>query len=442
MKTARQLAVDVLLKVEKDAAYSVIALDQAVKAAKLSGADASFAAALVYGVLERQITLDAIIGQYVKKGVRALDREILILLRMGVYQLCFMDGVPARAAINETVSLVPYVKKTSARGMVNAILRNVQRAGADVLSFAKRYAPIERLSVETSCPVWLLKQWETQYSRADAEAMAKAALERPPLYARVNPLKTDADTLCEVLARQGVTAQKHEWIENCVVLSDTGSLLRLDAFRDGWFHIQDAASQLCAQALGAQPGDTVLDVCAAPGSKSFTIAQQMNNQGAVHAFDLYEHKCRLIEEGAQRLGLSIVDASVRDARTGDDLPMADRILCDVPCSGLGILRRKPEIRFKDPASFADLPKLQYEILSHSAKSLKPGGVLVYSTCTTNKAENEDVVLRFLSENNWAAPLNLSEKFGKIDFIQDFMAVLLPHQTNTDGFFFAAMTRRE
>ena len=164
MKTARQLAVDVLLKVEKDAAYSVIALDQAVKAAKLSGADASFAAALVYGVLERQITLDTIIGQYVKKGVRALDREILILLRMGVYQLCFMDGVPARAAINETVSLVPYVKKTSARGMVNAILRNVQRAGADVLSFAKNYAPIERLSVETSCPVWLLKQWEAQYS--------------------------------------------------------------------------------------------------------------------------------------------------------------------------------------------------------------------------------------------------------------------------------------
>ena len=442
MKTARQLAVDVLLKVERDAAYSVIAFDQAVRSAKISGADASFAAALVYGVLERQITLDAVIGQYVKKGIRALDREILVLLRLGVYQLCFLDGVPARAAINETVSLVSYVKKASARGMVNAILRNVQRAGEEVLSFTQKDSPIKRLSVETSCPVWLLKQWEEQYSKADAEAMAKAALQRPPLYARVNPLKTDADELCEVLTRQGVTVQKHDWIENCVVLSDTGSLTRLEAFQNGWFHIQDAASQLCAQALGAQPGDTVLDVCAAPGSKSFTIAQQMNNRGVVHAFDLYDHKCKLIEEGARRMGLSIVDASVRDARTGAVLPMADRILCDVPCSGLGILRRKPEIRFKDPAAFADLPKLQYEILSRSAQSLKPGGVLVYSTCTTNQAENEDVVLRFLSENNWAAPLNLSEKFGKIDFIQNFMAVLLPHQTNTDGFFFAAITRRE
>ena len=443
MKTARQIALDVLCRVEEDGAYSAIAFDKAAQAAGLKPQDTAFAAALVYGVLERRITLDWRLNPYLKKGVKALDCAVRNALRIGVYELCHMESVPDRAAVNEAVSLVRYAKKASAAGMVNAILRGFIR-DEKPLRLPDRKKQFDRhLSVKYGIPEWLIKQWRTQYGAKEAEHLAKATLSRPPLYARVNTLKTSADALIETLRAEGVQAQKHQWLDNCLILSQTGSIDALKAYHDGLFYIQDLSSQVCAYTLGAKPGDTVLDICAAPGSKSFTTAQYMENRGTVLSFDLYEHKCRLIEQGAKRLGISVIQADIRDGATDSrELPMADRILCDVPCSGLGIVRRKPEIRFRSEESVNELPELQYRILCNAARFLKPDGVLIYSTCTTNKNENEAVVKRFLKENNWASPLQFTPLSDTIDIIENFMATLLPHRTGSDGFFFAALTRKE
>lgn len=443
MKTARQTALDVLCRVEEDGAYSAIAFDKAAQQNGLKPQDTAFAAALVYGVLERRITLDWQLNPYLKKGVKGLDCAVRNALRIGMYELCHMESVPDRAAVNEAVSLVRYAKKASAAGLVNAVLRGFIR-DEKPLKLPDRKKQFDRhVSVRYGIPEWLIKQWRTQYGAKEAEQMAAATLERPPLYARVNTLKTTADVLIALLKQEGVSATAHPWLENCLMLTNTGSIDALKAYRDGLFYIQDLSSQLCARMLGAKPGDTVLDICAAPGSKSFTAAQYMENRGAIHSFDLYEHKCRLIEQGAKRLGISIVQAAIRDgAEDTRELPMADRILCDVPCSGLGIVRRKPEIRFRSEESVDELPELQYRILCNATRFLKPGGTLIYSTCTTNKKENEAVVKRFLKENNWAVPLQFTPLSDTIDIIENFMAVLLPHRTGSDGFFFAALTRKK
>ena len=443
MKTARQIALDVLCRIEEDGAYSAIAFDKAAQAADLKAQDTAFAAALVYGVLERRITLDWRLNPYLKKGVRSLDCAVRNALRIGVYELCYMESVPDHAAVNEAVSLVRYAKKASAAGLVNAVLRGFLRDDKP-LKLPDRKKQFDRhVSVKYGIPEWLVRQWRTQYGAAEAEKIADSTLSRPPLYARVNTLKATADELIAALCADDVQAQKHPWLENCLLLSNTGSIDALKAYRDGLFYIQDLSSQLCAYTLGARPGDTVLDICAAPGSKSFTAAQYMENRGKIFSFDLYEHKCRLIEQGAKRLGISVIKADIRDGETDTrDLPMADRILCDVPCSGLGIVRRKPEIRFRSEESVDALPELQYRILCNAARFLKPGGILIYSTCTTNKKENEAVVKRFLKENNWAAPLHFTPLSDTIDIIENFMAVLLPHRTGSDGFFFAALTRKE
>lgn len=442
MKTARQLALDTLCRVESDGAYSAIAFDRAAKRSGLPPRDVSYAAALFYGVLERRITLDAMLSPYLKKGGASLDCPVRNILRMGAYELYYMDAAPDRAAVNEAVALARYAKKTSAGALINAVLRRFLREGKPLPLPDAGRDPDGYFSVRYGVPAWIIRQWTEQYGSGTAEALAKAALSRPPLYVRANTLKTTADELAASLALQGVKAEKCASLENCLMLSGTGSIDRLPAYGDGLFYVQDFSSQMCVRALAPRPGDTVLDICAAPGSKSFTAAQMMENRGRIFAFDLYPHKCRLIEKGAARLGITIIKAKVRDGAQ-DEAPLApaDRILCDVPCSGLGILRRKPEIRFKDEAALAGLPELQYRILTNAARFLKPGGVLVYSTCTTNREENEKVVERFLQENSWAAPLQFPAGFDTIGTIGNFMATLLPHQTGGDGFFFASLTRK-
>lgn len=442
MKTARQLALEVLCRVESEGAYSAIVFDRTAQKSGLPEREVSYAAALFYGVLERRITLDYMLSPYLKKGISSLDCAVCNILRMGVYELCFMDAVPDRAAVNEAVLLARYAKKSSAGGLVNAVLRSFIRDGKPLNLPDRKKNRTRHVSIKCGCPEWLVRQWTKQYGRETAERLAESSLSRPPLYARVNTLKISADALLASLWEQGVQAEKHPWLENCLTLSKTGSIESLPAYRDGLFYIQDLSSQLCTHVLSARPGDTVLDICAAPGSKSFTAAQMMENCGKILAFDLYEHKCRLIEDGARRLGISIIDAAVRDgAADHRELPQADRILCDVPCSGLGILRRKPEIRFKPEEELSGLPALQYRILENAARFLKPGGTLIYSTCTTNREENEKVVARFLAENSWAAPLQFVDKFDTIETIGNFMATLMPHQTGSDGFFFASLTRK-
>lgn len=445
MKTSRQLVYETLLSVYKDEAYSNIALNNAIGGAKLSKQDASFASRLFYGVLERRITLEHIIKGYLapNKKFEKLDIQIVIIISMGLYELLFMEKVPDNSAVDESVKLAAYARKASAKGFVNAVLRGFIRDEKEIKYPDKEKNEVLYYSVKYACPEWLFKMWTEQYDKETAIKLAEASLEPSRVTVRVNTLKTTADKLIGFLENRGVKAEKHEYLEDCLYLHETGSLERLPQFKQGLFHVQDASSQLCARVLNAKPGQSVIDMCSAPGSKSFTVAELMENEGEIHSFDLYEHKLKLINDGAKRLGIKIIKTALGDGtRFNREIKKADRVLCDVPCSGLGIIRRKPEIKFKNPDDFQFLPTVQLSILKNASNYVKAGGILVYSTCTTNKKENEEVINQFLSENNSFKPLQLSSILSTIDHMGNFMTTLMPHINNCDGFFIAALQKTE
>lgn len=440
MKTSRQTAYDTLLSVFKNKAYSNIALNKTLAENKLENKDKTFATALFYGVLERKITLDYILKKYSKKRINKLDKEVLIILEMGIYQLLYMDSVPDSAAVNECVKLVSYARKASAKPFINAVLRGFIRDKKEFILPDIKQDKLSYYSIKYSCPKWLFSQWEEQYDIDTAIELSKASLKRPPLTVRVNTLKTTTDKLINYLDNRGVKAKKHDYLEDCLFLEDTGSIEKLPQYKQGLFYVQDASSQLCVKALNPSKNQTVLDICSAPGSKSFTMAQYMQNQGEIYAFDLYEHKLKLIKDSAKRLGISIIKTAIQDgAVKNDNIKKADCILCDVPCSGLGIIRRKPEIKYKELKDFDDLPQIQYSILQNASSYVKNGGHLVYSTCTTNKKENEEVINKFLTKNISFKPLQLPLNVSKIDDIGSNIT-LLPHINNSDGFFIAAFVK--
>lgn len=440
-KNLRQTVFDTLSRVSKDSAYSNIAVDKAIKNDELDKSQAAFVTALFYGVLEMNITLDYAISKYVKKGIKSVDIEILIILRMGFYQLLYMDSVPDNAAVDESVKLTMYARKASAKGFVNAVLRSFIRDKKEIKFPDINKNIIQHYSIKYSCPEWILKQWTDQYGIDTAKLLAESTLNRPPLTIRVNTLKTTSEKLIGYLENRGVKAVKHQYLENCLVIEQSGSIDKLPQYKQGLFYVQDTASQLCAKALNAKPDETVLDICSAPGSKSFTIAQAMENKGKIYAFDLFEHKLKLIQASAKRLGIEIIETKLQDGTIfNENIHKADKVLCDVPCSGLGIIRRKPEIKYKTEEELKDLPKIQYEILCNASKYVKDDGILIYSTCTTNKKENDEVAQRFLKNNNYYKPLQLSEILSKIEGMGDFSVTLFPHINDCDGFYIAAFQK--
>ena len=443
MANPRSVALNVLLKIEQEQAYSNLALSNAIRENRLGGVDSAFVSALVYGVLERQITLDYIIKQYSKIPLRKIEIKTKLILRMGVYQLLFMDKVPDSAAVNESVNLAKKHRLQKSSGFINGILRSITRAEPKY-SLPDGKDKIYYYSIKYSAPQDLVRLWINSYGESNAVAILESLSGRPPICARVNTVKTDADSLTGMLEKEGVKAEKITFLPGALYLSHTGAIENLRAFREGLFHIQDASSQLCVSFLDPKPREIMLDVCAAPGGKSFTAAEMMDDRGKVFSFDLYDQKVRLMESGAKRLGLTSVRASVRDAAVGVPLPVADRVLCDVPCSGLGILSRKPEIRCKDGLLSSDLPQLQYRILERSAQYLAAGGRLVYSTCTLNPRENNEVAARFLSEHPdfEGVPLRLPDGVERAFDEREYEITLMPHTARTDGFYCAAFGRRQ
>lgn len=438
---ARLIALQALLRVHKDDGYSNIVLNQTLKKAGLNARDAGFVSALFYGVLERMMTLDYMIQRYSKIPLKKISPDVLEILRLAFYQLCYMDKVPPSAAVNEAVSLARLRRQEKAAGFINAVLRSFVRAGssAQLPEGDSRRA----LSIRHSCPEWIIALWQNAYGQQTAKKLLEQLAGRPPLTIRANNLKSSAEELSHELEERGLPVKRVAYIEGALQLKDTGSIETNAAFREGKFHVQDLASQICCLALGPKPGECVIDVCSAPGGKAFTIAERMENQGELLAFDLYEAKVNLIREGARRLGITILKADVRDAANPEtELPPADRVLCDVPCSGLGILRRKPEIRYKNPESLDSLPDLQYRILRSSARLCKPQGVLLYSTCTLNPAENGRVADRFLREHPDFAPLPLllPQQLIRNSFEPEHQLSLMPHLHGTDGFFLSAFKR--
>lgn len=418
----RFLAYKILLKIEKDKAYSNLTLDNTLE--KEEAGHEPFVRALVYGVIERKITLDYILSFYLSQPIKKLKPQVLTVLRMGAYQIKFMDKVPVSAAVNESVKLIKKQGLSFASGLVNSVLRKV---ADNEIVYPKDENSIEYLSVKYSCPKSLIEQYISDYGIEDTVGILETSLDVPPLVLRVNILKTTVENIIEGFEKEGVIVESCE-IPNAVIVKE-GNVFSTSLYKQGYFHVQDLASQICIKELDVKPNDTVLDMCSAPGGKSFTMAENMENKGKIFAFDLYEHRLSLINSGAKRLGIDIIKTEARDAGVKyDDIPLADKILCDVPCSGLGVIRRKPEIKYKDLGFVDKLTDLQYNIICSVATYLKPCGRLVYSTCSLNKAENEKVCERFL------------ESHKDFKLIENSPVTLMPHKDNTDGFFYAVFTK--
>ena len=432
MATARQIAYQALIKTEKDGAYSNLALDAVLSKSGLDTRDKSFVSNLFYGVIERQITLDYNLALYLTKPLKKLKTEVLTIMRMGAYQILFMDKVPDSAAVNESIKLSKKNGAAYASGLINAVLRKVSATG---LSLPQTENKAEYLSVAYSCPVWLVNKWCSEYGEEDAEMMLRASVGSADNYIRVNNLKTDSDRLISILADEGIDTEK-TYNEGTLKVNFNGrDIEKLSAYKSGLFHVQDMASQLCAKALGAKENDTVFDLCSAPGGKAYTICEMMNNKGKVLCFDIYDNRVSLIIKGAQRLGLSSIEGRVGDASVfNESLGFADKVLCDVPCSGLGIIRRKPEIRYKKEEDLQGLPDIQYSIICNASRYVKNGGRMVYSTCTLSKAENEDVCRKFLESHGDFRSVGV---FSQDD---EHMKTLMPHKNESDGFFIACFER--
>lgn len=417
----RFLAYKVLSKIERDKAYSNIAVDAVLNQNEASSAP--FVCALVYGVIERKITLDYYLSQLLTQPIKKLNPQVLTILRMGVYQIKYMDKVPVSAAVNESVKLSKKVKCGFASGLINSVLRKIASTEIELPNTDNK---IYNMSIAYSCPENLVTHFVNDYGYIKAEEILKASVGAVPVFLRVNTLKTTSNDLIDMLANEGITAKS---LGNGTSLEvvDGGAVFKTELYKKGYFHAQDLASQDCILNFAPKKNDVVFDMCAAPGGKSFTMAQMMENQGEIYSFDLYDHKIKLINDGAKRLGINIINAQIGDASVyNPDLPKADKILCDVPCAGLGVIRRKPEIKYKDFTFVDKLCELQYNILENSALYLKEKGVIMYSTCSLSNKENVEICRRFLEEHK--------------DFKNGGMVTSFPHEKGSDGFFYAILIR--
>lgn len=438
--TVRELAMQILMEVHADGAYANVALVRAMRAAQLTDRDRRFLTELVYGTVKAGDTLDYMIAQYLKAGKARVQAQIRELLRMGIYQLFFMDKVPASAACNTAVELAKKYGRKGADSFVNAVLRAAVRAPECAAIPAGRGARL--LALREQHPFWMVERWVRLYGYERTEELCRCNNTNAPLSLRVNTLRISRAELLRQLAAAGVTAEASALVPDGIVVTRHGALDALAPLREGLCQVQDESSMLVAHVLGAAPGMTVIDACAAPGGKTTHIAQRMENRGHIHAFDIYEGKVARIENNAKRLGINIIDAAVCDARTIGPrcADAADRVLVDAPCSGLGVLRRKPDARWRRThTELRTLPHLQQEILGSASAAVKRGGVLVYSTCTMEAKENERVVTRFLE----AHPDFVLEETGAFlpcEKRAERMIQIFPTTGGPDGFFIARMKR--
>ncbi len=435
--TARQVAFLTLLKIEKDKAYSNIALDSAVKAYSLDSTDCAFISRLVYGVTERKITLDFVFSKFLKQPIKKLKPELLVILRLGTYQILFMDKIPDSASVNESVLLAKSNKCDFAAGLVNAVLRKVSENGKSILASLDGE---ERVSVIYSAPLELVKFLNYHYNEENAEMILKSALNTKEITIRVNTLKTTDDELIEILKEENVVAKK-TFLENALILETNGAVYELSAYKNGLFYVEDISSQICVSQLGLKENDKFIDICSAPGGKSFTAAQYMNNKGEIYSCDIHSHRVELIKSGAERLGLTCIEPIENDATVfNKKLMNADCVLCDVPCSGLGIIGKKPEIKYKSLDETKELLPLQKQILMTASQYVKKGGILIYSTCSINPNENRKVCDWFLKENDEFETIKVAPDIERCIDEGDYLT-LTPHINNCDGFFIAKFIRK-
>ncbi len=432
---ARETALSVLIACRREGGWSNGVLKEILQKDNLDRREAALATRLCYGVLQNRITLDFYLKQLLTGKLRDLHPALHDILRLGLYQLYMMDKIPESAAVNESVALAKKYcpKQKNAPGLVNAVLRNAVRRKQE-LKAPKGYEEMY------SHPQKLIDLLKADLGGKRLEAMLKANNETPPTVVQVNTLKTTPGTLQERLTREGAECELHPWMPDCLIMTSSGNIEQLPAFREGLFYVQDTAAKLSVLCAELPRGAKVLDCCAAPGGKSFAAA--MAGAGEIISCDIYPHKTDLIQKGAQRLGIGNLTTRVwSGAQFNPQWENAmDAVIADVPCSGYGIIRKKPDIRYKDPDTMKDLPQLQKQILSNQARYVKPGGILMYSTCTLLRRENEDVVAEFLNTHSDFIPekLPLPAVFPENT---TGMLTLVPGEYDTDGFFICRLRRK-
>ena len=436
--TGREAALQVLSACRRLDAWSDGSLKAAVKG--LDRREAAFAARLTYSVLQNRALLDFYLGQYCTQSFDKLEPFIRDVLRIGAAQILMMDRVPDSAAVSEAVEMLKRHKRQRAAGFINAVLRKVSQNKNDLPPIPSKNEK-EYLALKYSHPQWLVERLLEILGREQAEEFLRLDNGAVPMTIQRNPLRCEAEDLVRELTESGATMTPHRWLADCWEVTGAGDIEQLEVFQKGWFQVQDAAAKAAALAGGAKSGDRVLDVCAAPGGKSFACAMAMDNRGEIISCDIHSHKLQLIERSAQRLGITCVQTMLADGRENREEwnGQFDLVVCDVPCSGLGIIRKKPDIRYKDPKALSGLPKVQRAILENASRYVKSGGTILYATCTILPEENEAVVEDFLATHSefHKKPFRLAA--GQEE--TDGSLTLWPQCHGTDGFYLCKMEKK-
>ena len=443
---ARETALKILYEINEKGAYSNIALNKYLSSHELSERDRAFITELVYGVVKWKLTLDRTVAACSDIKMERLSPWIKNILRIGTYQLLFLTKVPPSAAVNESVKLARRYGHNASAGYVNAVLRNIAGGGGKDIVPDRAVDPVGYLSVRYSYPKWIADKFMELFGEEFAESLLEAGNRVPDLTVRANTLKTSAEGLVNALKNEGVEASPGRYVSDAVIIKSQVSVTRLKAFRNGLFQVQDESSMLPAAVLAPQPGEKVLDACSAPGGKATHMAQMMQNKGLITAMDIHEHKLKLIEDAAGRLGTDIIRTELHDAA----IPVPqhegayDRVLLDAPCSGLGIIRRKPDIKWaRENRDIGSITGLQRRLIDSVSKAVKPGGVMVYSTCTLLPEENECIVRDFLNNNDEFYEDDITAYLppGLAKHARGGMIQAYPNRDGIDGFFVARLARK-
>ncbi|WP_163101451.1 16S rRNA (cytosine(967)-C(5))-methyltransferase RsmB [Peribacillus alkalitolerans] len=442
--TVRELALDLLESVEKNQSYSNLLLNNYINKNELSSLDAGLLTEITYGTIQRKFTLDYYLKPFVQNS-KKVQSWVLNLLRLSLYQMIYLEKVPDHAILFEAVEIAKKRGHKGITSMVNGVLRNVQRKG--VPSLDEIEDPIERISIATSHPLWLVERWVDQFGLEKTEMMCETNLTAPLQTARVNLTLINRERAIEDLMSEGFEVNESQIVPEGIVCLK-GNLAHSNAYKLGHISIQDESSMLVAYALGAHQQEKILDCCAAPGGKTTHIAEKMDGKGAVLALDLHEHKVKLIQEQAQRLHLKNVATQALDSRKASnhfDKDSFNRILVDAPCSGFGVMRRKPDLKYtKSEGDVANLARIQNDLLHSVAPLLKKGGTLVYSTCTVDQAENEAAAARFLKDHpDFEADLSMVERLPESvkPFVSNHMLQIFPQDFGSDGFFISCFRKK-
>ncbi|NLW23164.1 MAG: 16S rRNA (cytosine(967)-C(5))-methyltransferase RsmB [Tissierellia bacterium] len=442
---SREIALNILIDVNINGAYSNYAINKRTKDIK-DKKDENLIRELVYGVIENLLYIDYIISKLSNIKISKIHPPILEILRMGVYQIAFMDKIPDRAAVNEAVKLSKKYGHRGVSGFVNGVLRNFSRKKEDIMKIESR-SRSEYLSIKYSHPKWMVEKWIKEYGYEFTESLCKGNNSRPKLNIRVNTLKISRDQLMDRLSAYGYILQKTLYAKDGIIVENPSRITDTEEFKLGYFFIQDESSMLVAQIANPKENSLVLDLCSAPGGKATHLAQLMNNKGKIISRDIYNHKLDLIEENVTRLGIDIIDTEIFDATELDSnlVEKVDYCIIDAPCSGLGIIRRRPEIKWnRKEEDIKDLIQIQRRILNNAKHYIKPGGRIIYSTCTINPDENINLINEFVGENRELKLIGFEELLScneKMETANKGYVQLFPHLHGTDGFFIAKIEKK-